>query len=167
MTNHTCGFVAVQSLRSVAAVRSDATIPRNVPGSSLVEAGLRDAAAGVESTAALLVAIGAPWCGNSVTRSQSPGQMQSIGFIPDWPTSRPRRRALSIQLADPPARQLRARRRVRRLATGERIRAFLDRLGQRATEPATVYLTGGATAVLMGWRDATIDIDLLDSFGER
>lgn len=49
---------------------------------------------------------------------------------------------------------------MRRLATGERIRAFLDRLGQRASEPATVYLTGGATAVLMGWRDATIDVDL-------
>jgi hypothetical protein len=49
---------------------------------------------------------------------------------------------------------------VRRLATGERIRAFLDRLGQRTTEPATVYLTGGATAVVMGWRDATIDIHL-------
>jgi hypothetical protein len=49
---------------------------------------------------------------------------------------------------------------VRRLATAERIRAFLDRLGRRATMPATVYLTGGATAVLIGWRDATIDIDL-------
>lgn len=36
------------------------TIPRNLPGSSLIEAGLRDAAAGIESTAALLVAIGAP-----------------------------------------------------------------------------------------------------------
>ena len=56
---------------------------------------------------------------------------------------------------------------MRRLATGERIRAFFDWLGQRATEPAIVYLTGGATAVLMGWRDATIAIDLLDSFGER
>lgn len=36
------------------------TIQRNLPGSSLVEAGLRDAAAGVESTSALLVVIGAP-----------------------------------------------------------------------------------------------------------
>jgi hypothetical protein len=36
------------------------TIPQSLPGSSVVEAGLRDAAAGVESTAALLVAVGAP-----------------------------------------------------------------------------------------------------------
>lgn len=33
-------------------------------------------------------------------------------------------------------------------------------LGRRAREPATVYLTGGATAVLQGWRLATIDLDL-------
>jgi hypothetical protein len=49
---------------------------------------------------------------------------------------------------------------VRRLATAERIRAFLDGLGRRAAAPATLYLTGGATAVLMGWRDSTIDIDI-------
>ena len=33
-------------------------------------------------------------------------------------------------------------------------------LGERAAEQASVYLTGGATAVLFGWRDATIDVDL-------
>ena len=33
-------------------------------------------------------------------------------------------------------------------------------LGERAAEQASVYLTGGATAVLVGWRDATIDVDL-------
>jgi len=49
---------------------------------------------------------------------------------------------------------------VRRLATAERIRAFLSRLGRAAREPTTAYLTGGSTAVLLGWRDSTIDIDL-------
>ncbi len=33
-------------------------------------------------------------------------------------------------------------------------------LGREARGNARVYFTGGATAVLMGWRDTTIDIDL-------
>ncbi|MDQ6910724.1 MAG: hypothetical protein M3Z84_08100 [Actinomycetota bacterium] len=49
---------------------------------------------------------------------------------------------------------------MRRLATAERTRAFLTRLAGAAREPATAYLTGGSTAVLLGWRDTTIDIDL-------
>jgi hypothetical protein len=49
---------------------------------------------------------------------------------------------------------------VRRLADAERIRTFLRRLGARATEDATAYLAGGATAVLLGWRDTTIDVDI-------
>jgi hypothetical protein len=49
---------------------------------------------------------------------------------------------------------------VRRLATAVRIRAFLARLGAASREPSTAYLVGGSTAVLLGWRDSTIDIDL-------
>jgi hypothetical protein len=49
---------------------------------------------------------------------------------------------------------------VRRLATAERIRAFLARLAGATRAPATAYLTGGSTAVLLGWRDSTVDIDL-------
>lgn len=49
---------------------------------------------------------------------------------------------------------------MRRLATAERIRAFVRRLAPSATRSTTIYLTGGATAVLLGWRDATIDIDI-------
>lgn len=37
---------------------------------------------------------------------------------------------------------------------------FMQRLGQRATTPGTVYLTGGATALLLGIREQTIDIDI-------
>jgi hypothetical protein len=33
-------------------------------------------------------------------------------------------------------------------------------MGRSSREPATVYLTGGSTAVLLGWRDSTIDIDV-------
>jgi hypothetical protein len=33
-------------------------------------------------------------------------------------------------------------------------------LGQAATKPARIFLVGGATAVLCGWRESTIDIDL-------
>lgn len=49
---------------------------------------------------------------------------------------------------------------MRRLATAERIRAFVSRLGRAAREPSTAYLAGGSTAVLLGWRDSTIDVDL-------
>jgi len=33
-------------------------------------------------------------------------------------------------------------------------------LGSHALEEVRLYFTGGATAVLMGWRDTTIDIDI-------
>jgi hypothetical protein len=36
----------------------------------------------------------------------------------------------------------------------------MRRLGRVARRPARVYLTGGATAVLEGWRASTIDVDL-------
>lgn len=41
-----------------------------------------------------------------------------------------------------------------------RIRQFMRALGERAREQSRVYLTGGATAVLHGWRASTIDVDL-------
>ncbi|HEX5043905.1 MAG TPA: DUF6036 family nucleotidyltransferase [Candidatus Polarisedimenticolaceae bacterium] len=41
-----------------------------------------------------------------------------------------------------------------------RLRRFMRRLGESGGA-ARVYLTGGATAVLRGWRASTIDIDLL------
>ncbi len=49
---------------------------------------------------------------------------------------------------------------MRELADAERIRRFIRALGREAQEDATAYLTGGATAVLVGWRASTIDIDL-------
>ena len=38
--------------------------------------------------------------------------------------------------------------------------AFMEALGKRVGGPGTVYLTGGATALLFGWREKTIDIDI-------
>jgi len=36
----------------------------------------------------------------------------------------------------------------------------MQALGREADRPARVYFTGGATAVLHGWRQSTIDIDV-------
>jgi Nucleotidyltransferase of unknown function (DUF6036) len=36
----------------------------------------------------------------------------------------------------------------------------MEEFGQVTGAPTRVYLVGGATAVLLGWREATIDIDL-------
>jgi hypothetical protein len=41
-----------------------------------------------------------------------------------------------------------------------RIRALARELGRVARGPVRIYLTGGSTAVLEGWRETTIDIDL-------
>lgn len=41
-----------------------------------------------------------------------------------------------------------------------KLEAFMDALGKRVRGPGTIYLTGGATALLFGWRDKTIDVDL-------
>jgi len=49
---------------------------------------------------------------------------------------------------------------MRGLVDDERLRAFMRALGSRTDRETTCYLTGGATAVISGWRDATIDIDV-------
>lgn len=50
---------------------------------------------------------------------------------------------------------------MRRLADQDRIRRFMNALAGRATRQARLYFTGGATAVLVGWRASTIDVDIL------
>lgn len=49
---------------------------------------------------------------------------------------------------------------MRKLADAGRIQLFMQALGSAAHEPARVYFTGGATAVLFGWRANTIDVDI-------
>ncbi|HXH06758.1 MAG TPA: hypothetical protein VNI83_09215 [Vicinamibacterales bacterium] len=49
---------------------------------------------------------------------------------------------------------------MRRLADAERVRRFMRALADEARAPGRVYFTGGATAVLLGWRESTIDVDV-------
>lgn len=42
----------------------------------------------------------------------------------------------------------------------DRLRALAEKLGRAAPTRTIVYLTGGATAVLEGWRPSTIDVDV-------
>lgn len=48
---------------------------------------------------------------------------------------------------------------MREKVTAERLQNFMVALGSRARVAARIYLVGGATALLLGWRDSTIDID--------
>ena len=50
---------------------------------------------------------------------------------------------------------------MRRLADQDRIHRFMKALAERATRRTSLYFTGGATAVLVGWRASTIDVDIL------
>jgi uncharacterized nucleotidyltransferase DUF6036 len=49
---------------------------------------------------------------------------------------------------------------MRQPADASRIHAVLDHLGRSTRSSVRIYLTGGATAVLHGWRATTIDVDL-------
>jgi hypothetical protein len=49
---------------------------------------------------------------------------------------------------------------MRELADSARIERFMRELGRAARHDGRVYLTGGATAVLCGWRESTIDVDV-------
>jgi hypothetical protein len=49
---------------------------------------------------------------------------------------------------------------MRELADAERIRRFMRELGDAADADGACYLAGGATAVLLGWRATTIDVDI-------
>ncbi len=49
---------------------------------------------------------------------------------------------------------------MRGAADAERIRSLARELGRAVTPGTRMYLTGGATAVLEGWRDSTVDIDV-------
>ena len=50
---------------------------------------------------------------------------------------------------------------MRELAEAGSVRAFMREVGKAAREETRVYFTGGASAVLMGWRGHTIDVDVL------
>jgi hypothetical protein len=49
---------------------------------------------------------------------------------------------------------------MRQKVTVARLEEFMKALRSGGTQPARVYLVGGASSVLLGWRDSTIDVDL-------
>lgn len=49
---------------------------------------------------------------------------------------------------------------MRQLANAELVERFMQALGAAVRSPGRVYFTGGATAVLIGWRPTTIDVDV-------
>jgi len=49
---------------------------------------------------------------------------------------------------------------MRRPLDAERIQRFMRDLGKEAERDIRLYFAGGATAVLLGWRSSTIDVDI-------
>ncbi len=130
-----------------------------LPAGPLVATGLADLERGAESVAALLVSIGAP-------------RLSSLGLVVPQTIADPERRLYELLAReDPDSAHSRYNAYVRRLVSFERarlpaladavrIRLFMEALGAEAREDARAYLTGGATAVLLGWRQSTIEVDI-------
>ena len=49
---------------------------------------------------------------------------------------------------------------MRKEVDAKKLQRFLTELGKAAKGPGRVYLTGGASALLVGWRAVTMDVDL-------
>lgn len=49
---------------------------------------------------------------------------------------------------------------MRSALDSSKLQLLLRELGLRARSPGKIYLTGGASALLEGWRDSTVDVDL-------
>jgi hypothetical protein len=49
---------------------------------------------------------------------------------------------------------------MRRVADAARIRKLMDALSEETEQETRIYFTGGASAVLLGWRTTTIDVDV-------
>jgi hypothetical protein len=49
---------------------------------------------------------------------------------------------------------------MRQAVTADRLSQFMRALGRLVKTPSRVYLTGGASAVLLDWRQSTVDVDL-------
>lgn len=49
---------------------------------------------------------------------------------------------------------------MREKVSAERIEKFMKVIGRAGRKNARIYFVGGATAVLLGWRETTIDLDV-------
>lgn len=129
------------------------------PGEDLVREGLRDLSSGVATPAALLVSIGAPRLrrlGIAVPSALPAPEHQLYALLSESGVDSAHgrynalvRRLVSFECAG-----------TRALADEARIERLMKALGAEADAEARVYFTGGATAVLLGWRASTIDVDL-------
>lgn len=106
---------------------------RRLPGSEIVLAGMADLADGLETIDATAVQLAATRLRNAGIENSSAGTRAS-----------PERWSWS----------------VRRLADADRVRRLADELGRVAPKGTRIYLVGGATAVLEGWRASTVDVHL-------
>ena len=55
---------------------------------------------------------------------------------------------------------------TRKTVTKETIQTFMKSIGKMLKKNATFYLTGGSTAILYGFREGTIDIDIAGDMDE-
>ncbi len=136
-------------------------IPPALPGADLVEKGLRDLEQGTESVESLLVSLSAP-------------RLRTLGLLVPEPWADPELRLYRMLAteygAGAHARYNALLRRVVRLqrarvcaqlADKDRIEAFLAALARVDTGDTDVFLVGGTSAVLIGWRPTTMDFDLV------
>lgn len=49
---------------------------------------------------------------------------------------------------------------MREKVSAERVEQFMKAIGRAGKRNARIYFVGGATAVLLGWRETTIDLDV-------
>jgi hypothetical protein len=134
-------------------------VPTDLPGNELVSVGVADLAGGRESVSVLLVAMAAP-------RLRALGiEVRDSG---EWPSHR--LYELLSQSGDGAHSRYNAlvgrivsfarAAEMRPPVDASRIRELARHLGRVASRRVRIYLTGGATAVLEGWRPTTIDVDL-------
>ena len=55
---------------------------------------------------------------------------------------------------------------TRKIITKETLQSFMKSIGKMLKKRATLYLTGGSTAILYGFREGTIDIDIAGDMDE-
>jgi hypothetical protein len=132
-----------------------------LPGSEYIQAGIDDLNRRIESIPALLVSIGAPRLrrlGLPVPNHVLPSPEHKLYErlrSEDADGAHPRYNALIRKLVS-----FERAAECGKIADAERIRRFMRALCAEAESPARIYLNGGATAVLLGWRASTIDVDI-------
>lgn len=135
-------------------------VSAGLPGAELIERGLADLARGRETVGALLVSIAAPRLRASGFAVSSPIENADLRLYHQLGTefgngahSRYNallRRLVSFQRAA-----------ACEVANRDRVDRFLHALAREATTDTRIFLVGGTSAVLIGWRDPTVDVDLV------